>query len=600
MRGGFGMMPPSDERPTNGGRVLQRTLGYLSPYKLQLGAALVLVVLTAAAQAAGPALIGRAIDVYISQKDTNGLAATMLLLLAVYVGGFVGQVAQGFTIGWVGQHFIADLRARIFAKVQTLPLAYFDRNAAGDVMSRLVNDIQTLNQLIGQALTQVLLNAFSLIGIIIAMLLISPSLALASFTTLPVMLAATIYFARRSRRAYRRTRTAIGAVSSDLQEEIAGVKTAQAFNRTGENVRRFAQRNAANRDANVQAVALTSAFSPTIDILSNVATAIVAIYGGYLVVNNQIAVGVVVAFFLYVQQFFRPIQIISSIAQQIQGALAGAERIFALVDEPATLENKPGARPLPQITGRVAFENVRFTYDADQPQPHDVLHDINFVAEPGQTIAIVGQTGAGKSTLINLIPRFYDVSGGRVTIDGIDVRDVTLASLRVQIGYVLQETFLFSGTVSDNIRYGKLDATDAEIERAAQTVHADEFINNLPQGYQTKLGERGTGLSQGQRQLIAFARAVLSNPRILALDEATSSIDTRTEELIQSALKDVLRGRTAFVIAHRLSTVRDADVILVVEAGQIVERGTHTELLARGGAYAALYQRQFRDSPVAA
>jgi ATP-binding cassette, subfamily B, multidrug efflux pump len=576
----------------NTGALLRRLLRYLTPFRLPLIGALGLVVITALVQAAGPAVIARAIDVNIAGKDLRGLALSMLLLLGIYIIGLLAQAGQGYLIGTVGQQFLAQLRAQIFDKVQSLPLAFFDQNKAGDLMSRLVNDIQTINQLLSQGITQVIGSVFSLVGIVVAMLVLSPLLAAVSFIVLPVMVLVTILFARRSLLAFRQTRTVLGIVSSELEEELAGVRVAQAFNRTEANIQHFAEHNAANRDVNVHAVFITSAFTPTIDVLSTLATAIVAGFGGWLAVQNQLAVGIVVAFFLYVQQFFRPIQIISNIYTQLQNALAGTERIFDLLDTPLQQQDTPGAQELPPIVGRVVFDHVYFSYNPKPDPSNLVLRDINLVAEAGETVAIVGETGAGKSTLVNLIPRFYDVTGGRVTIDEYDVRDVTLASLRRQLGFVQQDTFLFSGSVADNIRYGRLDATDAEVEEAAKTVSVHDFIMALPRGYKTMLGERGTGLSQGQRQLIAFARAVLAGARILMLDEATSNVDTYTEALIQEALKRLLKGRTSFVIAHRLSTVRDADMIVVIDKGQIVEQGTPGELLAKGGRYAELYQRQ--------
>ncbi len=575
------------------GALLLRLLRYLAPFRLQLLGALVLVIITALVQAIGPALIARAIDVNITQKDFYGLTQTMLLLLGVYIVGLVSQSGQGYLIGWVGQRFLAQLRVQIFDKIQSLPLAFFDQNKAGDLMSRLVNDIQTINQLLSQGITQVIGSVFSLVGIIIAMLVLSLPLAVASFLVLPVMIWVTVLFARRSGVAFRRTRTVLGIVSSELEEELAGVRVAQAYNRTEANIQHFAEHNAANRDVNVHAVIVTSAFTPSIDMLSTLATVIVAAFGGWLVVSHKIPIGIVVAFFIYVQQFFRPIQIISNIYTQMQSAFAGAERIFDLIDTPQRQQDSPEAQILPTVEGRVVFEHVNFSYDAIPDPTNLVLHDINLVAEEGQTIALVGETGAGKSTLVNLIPRFYDVTSGKVLIDGYDTSEVTLASLRRQIGFVQQDTFLFSGTVADNIRYGRLDATDVEVEEAAKAVSVHDFILALPEGYKTKLGERGTGLSQGQRQLIAFARTVLAEARILILDEATSNIDTYTEGLIQNALKRLLKGRTTFIIAHRLSTVRDADLVLVVDKGQIVERGTHDELLALEGRYAELYQRQF-------
>ena len=585
----------SDEKASNGGRILRRLAVYFRPYVWQLVAVLGLVIVQAVVQAAGPALIGQAIDTYIIGKNRDGLAQTMLLLLGVYVVGLLAQILQAYLIGTVGQRFLAELRAIIFDKIERLPLAFFDQNRAGDLMSRLVNDIQTLNQLIGPGLTQVIGSVFSLVGIIVAMILLSWPLALSSFVTIPLMIWATLLFARLSRRAFRQTRETIGSVSSELEEEIAGVRVAQAFNRTTTNIERFSLQNAANRDANVRAVAITSAFTPTIDVLSTLATAIVAGFGGWLALNNGLPVGTVVAFFLYVQQFFRPIQLVSNLYTQAQSALAGAERIFELVDQPLQQVNKPNAQTLPPVRGEVEFRHVNFSYDKS-PGAKLILNDVNLLVQPGQTIALVGETGAGKSTIVNLIGRYYDVTSGAVLIDGYDVQDVTMESLRSQVGVVLQDTYLFSGTIADNIRYGRLNATDAEVEGAARTVSADSFITALPQGYGTKLGERGSGLSQGQRQLLAFARTILSDPRILILDEATSSIDTRTEELIQQALKLLLKDRTAFVIAHRLSTIRDADRVLVIDQGQIVEQGSHTELLALDGQYAALYRRQFRDS----
>jgi len=410
-----------------------------------------------------------------------------------------------------------------------------------------------------------------------------------------LMIITTSLFARWARSRFRVTRETIGDLSTKIEEDIGSVREAQAFNRVQLNIREFTELNAANRDANVSAVAITSAFLPSIDFLNSLATALVLAYGGYLAVTGEATVGVVTAFLLYVQQFFRPIQILSQFYTQAQSALAGAERIFRLIDEPAKLEDAPDAVEMPPMRGEVEFENVAFGYSPNQR----VLKNVNLQAKPGQMIALVGPTGAGKSTIINLILRFYDVSAGSVKIDGIDVRSITQASLRRQIGLVLQDNILFSGTVAENIAFGRPNATPAEIEAAAQVANVHEFITQLPQGYATLLGERGSNLSQGQRQLISIARAVLVNPRILILDEATSSIDTRTETLVQAAIDRLLSDRTSFVIAHRLSTVTQADQVLVIQQGEIVERGTHQELLDRQGVYANLYALQLNvSSPV--
>lgn len=573
--------------------ILRRFLGEWRPYGDRLLRILGLVVLSAAAQAVGPWLIGRAIDLYILHGDRGGLTFTMLALLAVYVVGALVTRGQVYLVGYVGQRVIASLRRRLFDRLQRLPLGFFDREPIGDLISRVANDVDTLNQLLSQGLTQLVGSLFSLIGIVLVMVVLNLRLALVSYTIIPVMVLVTVFFGRRSRLAFRATRQSVGSVTADLQEEITGVREAQAFNRTELNIERFRERNAANRDANIQAVAITSAFSPTIDVLSTLATALVIGYGGYLVFNGGLSVGTLTAFLIYVQQFFRPIQLISQVYTQAQSALAGAERIYSILDQTQEPADVPGARVLDTIAGEIAFDTVGFAYDADHP----VLFDVSFAVAPGQTVALVGRTGAGKTTIASLIPRFYDVTAGAVRIDGHDVRSVSRGSLRAQIAIVLQEPFLFTGSIAENIGYGRAGATRAQVESAARAVDAHDFIAALPDGYDTVLGEGGGSLSQGQRQLLTFARAVLADPRILILDEATSSVDTRTEGLIQKALSTLLAGRTSVVIAHRLSTVRNADLILVIEGGRIAERGTHDSLLAANGAYAALYHRQFSDEP---
>jgi ATP-binding cassette subfamily B multidrug efflux pump len=581
----------ADEKAQNAGGAARRLLNYLAPERRRLGVILLMVVLSAASQALGPAVIGIATDRFIKiGGDAVGLLTAMAALAAVYALGFFAARSQIALMGEVGQRLLSVIRVDIFTKVQKLPLRFFDRNPAGDLMSRLLNDTEVIQTFVGQALVQVLGSLFSLIGIVIAMLLQSPLLALVSFTVIPIMLIMTRLFSLWARNAYRRTRETIGDVSANLQEEIAGIKVAQAFNRTQAGQQEFARRNALNRKATMSATAITSAFQPLVDVLGTLATAIVAGFGGWLALRGDVSVGVLVAFVAYVQNLFRPLQLISTAWTQAQASLAASERIFELIDTPVDLSDAPDARALPPVQGAVHFQNVSFAYDPAKP----VLNDVTFDARPGQTVAIVGPTGAGKTTIISLLARFYDVSAGAITIDGHDLRAVTQASLRGQMGIVPQDSFLFAGTIADNIRYGRLDASDAEIEAAAQAANAHEFIARLKGGYQAHVGERGSGLSQGQRQLIGIARAILAAPRILILDEATSSVDTRTEALIQSALRTLLKDRTAFVIAHRLSTIREADVIMVLDGGRLIERGTHDELIAQNGVYAELYQRQFR------
>ena len=591
MRGIQSIAEAPQEKAADRGATARRLLSELAPYKRAMLVVLVLVVLGAISQAGGPWLIGRAIDLYILKGNPTGLLWTMLVLLAVYGVGAFASRGQVYQVGYVGQGILARFRERIFERIQHLPLRYFDKRPVGDLMSRVTNDVDTLNQLFSQGLTQLLGSLFSLIGIVIAMLFLDWRLALACFLVVPAMLLTTSFFARRARTAFRLTRETVGDVTAGIQEDIVGVREAQAFDRTEENIVRFRERNAANRNANVQAVAITSAFAPAISVLSTLATALVIGYGGYLVFSGSLTVGVLTAFLIYIQQFFRPIQLASQVYTQAQAALAGAERIYNILDEDPEPPDPPEAEQPGSFEGRITFEDVSFAYDPGRL----VLKDVSFEAKPGQTVALVGPTGAGKTTIASLIPRFYDATGGVVEIDGRDVRGFARRDLRAEIGIVLQEPFLFSGTIADNIGYGDLDATREEIEAAARTASADGFIEALPEGYDTVLGEGGGSLSQGQRQLLSFARAVLADPRILILDEATSNVDTRTEATIQRALATLLKGRTSVVIAHRLSTIRNADQILAVRDGRIVERGAHDELIKRNGPYADLYRRQFRE-----
>jgi ATP-binding cassette subfamily B protein/subfamily B ATP-binding cassette protein MsbA len=576
-----------EQRAGNRRAVARRLLGELGPHRRALAEAFVLIGISALAAAFGPWLVSRAIDRDIAGRDGGGLLGSMLLLVAVQGVGTLASRGQILRIGTVGQRVLRDLRARLFATLQALPLGWFDKRPVGDLMSRLAGDTETLSMLFSQGLTQLLGSLLALVGILVAMLALDVRLALVCFTIIPVMLITTRLFAARARTAFRKTRETVGNVTADLQQQIAGVRQAQAFNRTEVNIRSFRARNAANRDANVAAVGVTSAFPGFIDVLSTIAMALVIGFGGWQVLAGRLSVGLLAAFLIYVQQFFRPVQLAATVYAMIQSSLAGAERIFAILDAEPEPADAPGALALGRSAGRIDFDRVAFAYAPGQP----VLDDVSFTVEPGTSAALVGRTGAGKTTIAGLVARFHDVTGGAVRVDGHDVRAVTRASLRAQLAMVLQEPYLFTGTIAANIAFGRPDAGRAEVEAAARAAQAHDFIAALPAGYDTPLAAGGGPLSQGQRQLVAIARALLADPRILILDEATANIDTRTELAIQRALRTLLAGRTSLIIAHRLSTVRDADLILVVDAGRIVERGRHDELVAAGGLYAELYGR---------
>jgi len=531
-----------------------------------------------------------------SDQRTEGLFRLIMVMIGLFVLGAILTGLTFFTMAWTGQHVLRVLRVEVFEQLHRLSLSYYSEHEAGDLMSRITNDTTAIEQAFSFALVNVFGGILSLVWVSYNMVTTNLPFALLSLAVAPVMFLATLYFSGQARKAFRISREEIGNVNAELQESIAAVREVQAFNRADENIEQFKEVNAANRDANVRAVAYTSALAPTLEALSYVALAIVTGVGGWYLLKGQtlfgttVTLGLVVTFLAYVQRFNQPIQQIAVLWTNIQNAIAGAERIFTILDEKPAVNNKPAAQEMPEIKGLVEFEQATHSYEDGVP----VLRDVSFTAQPGQTIAIVGPTGAGKTTIINLIPRFYDVTNGSVKIDGIDVRDVSMQSLREQIGIVLQDTFLFSTTVMENVRFGRPNATDEEVMAAIKLANADSFIERLPDKYQTVLGERGSGLSQGQRQLLSIARAALADPRILILDEATSSVDTRTERLIQKAFDQLLEGRTAFVIAHRLSTIHNADVILVLKDGQIIERGRHDELLAKQGFYYDLYMSQFK------
>ncbi len=571
--------------------VMARLGAYLRPHRLRIAWALLLVAVTSATQIAGPYLLKIAIDDHlIAQRDLPGLSLVAAAYGLTVLIGWFSQAHQSFTMALVAQDVLNRIRSALFEKINRLSLSYHDRHESGVTMSRIVNDVAVFQELLTQGVVNVVADMLLLFGIITIMVAMSPKLALFTFSVLPIMVLATAFFTQRARNAFLRTRETIGEVAAGFQENVSGVRVVQAFAREEVSQQRFERINRGNLNANLWAVALSSAYPPIVEFMSMLATGIVLFFGTMAVLNGEITVGVVVAFLTYVTRFFQPIRELSMVYTLFQQAMAAGEKIFQLLDEPIEVDDHPNAKQMPRIQGRVEFDHVFFSYRNNVP----VLNDVSFVAEPGQTIALVGPTGAGKTSIASLLARFYDVKRGRVLIDGIDVRDVTMASLRSQMGYVPQDPFLFTGTIADNIRFGRLDATDEEVIEAAKLANAHDFIMRQPEGYATHVYERGQNYSQGQRQLIALARAVLADPRILVLDEATASVDTRTEALIQSALQRVLQGRTSFVIAHRLSTIRNADLVLVIDHGEIVERGTHRELLAQDGMYRALYLMQYR------
>jgi ABC-type multidrug transport system fused ATPase/permease subunit len=575
--------------------VVRRMAVYLRPYRARIALAALAMLAATALSLLTPYLIKVIIDQAIGGHNfplllqLSGLTAVAYLLL------FGASAAQSYMLGWVGQRALTDIRSDLFRHLHRLSLTYYDTHIVGVVVSRVINDVETISDLLTQGLIQLLGDLLVLVGIVIVMLYLNTRLALLAFTVVPVMVLLTRLFSRAARRAYRRTRSTVAAVVGDLAEEIAGMRVIQAFAREDASRARFAQVNDANRSANISAMSLSFIFQPATDYLGTLATVIVLWFGGQAVARGELTVGVLVAFLAYVTRFFQPIQELSQLQTTMQSAMAGGEQVVELLETQPLIVDRPDAGELPPIQGRVTFEDVTFRYSPEGPL---VLRGVDLTIEPGQTVALVGPTGAGKTSIASLVMRFYDVSGGAIRLDGTDIRDVTQASLRRQTGMVTQDSFLFAGTVADNIRFGRPEATQAEIESAARLANAHEFISLMDQGYETRVLEGGANISLGQRQLVCIARAALADPRILILDEATAHVDTVTEALIQDALNRLFAGRTSIVIAHRLSTIEDADLILVVNAGQIVERGNHAELLARNGIYRNLYERQFVGAAV--
>ncbi|MFA5872637.1 MAG: ABC transporter ATP-binding protein [Anaerolineales bacterium] len=571
----------------------KRLIAFTRPYAGRLILSALLMLIASAASVAGPYFVKIAIDSGLNAGNAVILRYTILAYLAVSVVQWVGTYYRVNIMAWVGQSIIYDLRKKLFTHLQELSLGFYSRYSVGRVITRAINDVETLRDFLTWAVLAIARDVFTLALIILVMLDMNVRLALLTFSVLPIMILITIFFRRASRAAYRKVRAAISWVNSVLAENVNGVRVVQAFSRQKQNYEHF--RDYVNRYHLERAIAtarISSVFSPSVDILGAIATGLVVWLGGAAVLGETITAGVLVAFILYIDRFFEPIRDLSRRYDALQSTMIGWERIMGLLDTPVEVQDAPEARELPVIQGEVTFEHVSFHY-SDDPAP--ILTDIDLHIRPGETVALVGETGAGKTTMVKLLSRFHDPTEGCILVDGHDLCSVTQASLRRQMGVVLQDPFLFNGTVAENIRFGRLAATDAEVEAAAKAVGAHDFIVNLRKGYETSVEEGGVMLSVGQRQLLSFARALLADPRILILDEATSSVDTQTEQIIQKALARLLKGRTSFVIAHRLSTITNADRIVVIHDGRIIEQGTHTELLEKQGMYYNLYQTGFQE-----
>jgi len=596
---------PGPGRGRFGGRIekakdvkgtVRRLLAYLSPHRWSMIAVITLVIASTLLSLAGPALMGRALDVLVRTRTVQPALPILISMAVVAVLRVGASLGQSVLVARFSQNAMRQLRHDLFDHTQALSLSFFDKYAHGELMSRLTNDVQAISSVLTQNITSLISGLLSLVGIIVMMFVLNVWLALASMIVLPAMLWLVQFVGKRTRQGFREYQRQLGVLNGQLEETFSGQHVILAFGQGGTVTRRFDKANRAVRDVGIKAMTYSMLVPPLMGIMSNANTAIIAGLGGWMALRGWATIGTIATFYSYGRSFAAPLRQLGNLYNQVQSAIAGAERVFEIIDQEPEIQDHDDALPVETVEGYVTFEEVDFAYEPDVP----VIKGMSFHAEPGQMIALVGPTGAGKTTMVNLLSRFYDIQDGVIRIDGRDIRALEKTSLRRKLGVVLQDTFLFTDTVIENIRYGRLDATDDEVVEAAKLANAHQFIERLPHGYATELSERAGNLSQGQRQLLAIARAILADPGILILDEATSSVDTRTELQIQEGLLQLMQGRTSFVIAHRLSTIQGADKVLVINEGQIVERGTHQELLAQHGFYHNLYLSQFKGQAAVA
>lgn len=588
-----------EKKPTGiDGKLFRRIVFYLTPYKFWVAIAFVLVLVSAFLGPLRPKLVQVAIDDYIVAGRLTELQSFIWILIAVLLAEGVLLFVNGYLTQWIGQRAIYDVRTRVYRHIQNQPLGFFDKTPIGKLITRTTSDVESLSDVLSAGIVTILGSLFRIVFIAAFMFSLNWMLALVTLAALPVMLYVTFWFRKKVREQYRETRKQVARLHSFVQEHVTGMSIVQLFNREKEEMRRFKDINADHRNAQVRTIFYFALFWPAVDIIASTALGLVLWYGGVRAMGNAISVGVLIAFIQYARQFFEPIRNLSDQYNTLQSAMAGAERIFGLLDKDFSLKETDKPIAIDRFKGHIEFKNVWFTYDKDVADDADknwILNDVSFVVKPGQTAAIVGATGAGKTTIINLLLRFYEIDKGQILVDGIDITQMQLTDLRRHIGLVLQDVFLFSGSVKRNITLDNEEIDQPAVEEAARLIGADSFIDKLADGYGHDVRERGASLSHGQRQLLSFARALVYNPSILVLDEATSSIDTETEELIQNALEKLIEGRTSLVIAHRLSTIQDADSILVMHRGKLREQGTHQELLTLGGLYRKLYELQYKE-----